>query len=369
MKDFAAILKENSISHEFTSPYTPEQNGRVERNWQTAFNMARCMIIDSGLPKSLWTAAVALSGYVRNRCFSSRVDATPYERFFGKKPNISHMVPFGTKCYVYIEGNKKKLDDRAKRGAFIGYDGSSPAYLIYDSSTGAIVKSRNVRFDNTNDQRAPTDAESCDEDSSDEMPQDDKSSGSSVAGHNNAHEQKSPTKGVDNVINGDNQPPESAMHKEMLRRAQRKTKQPSYLEDYVTNISDEANMNIDYCYRLATGCSVPKTYEEAMASPNAMHWKAAMDREIQSLQDNNTWIVESIPNNQNVIDGKWVYNVKMNNHNEIVKYKARYVARGFSQISGLDFNETFAPTARLTTIRLLMQIVVECNMYIHKMDV
>ena len=57
------------------------------------------------------------------------------------------MVPFGTKCFVYVENHKRKLDDRFQKGVFVGYDCESPAYLVYNRSTCVVRKSQNVKFD------------------------------------------------------------------------------------------------------------------------------------------------------------------------------------------------------------------------------
>ena len=83
--------------------------------------------------------------YIRNRCYSKRLEKTPYEAFIGHKPNLANMHVFGTICFSYVQ-EKKKLDARGERGVFLGYDKESPAYLIYYPESGAIGKSRCVRF-------------------------------------------------------------------------------------------------------------------------------------------------------------------------------------------------------------------------------
>ena len=79
----------------------------------------------------------------------NRTTCTPYELFTDKKPHIRNMAPFGSKCVVVVDKHKRKLDDRSYEGTFIGYDRESPAFLIYDRSTDAIKKSRNVKFNIT----------------------------------------------------------------------------------------------------------------------------------------------------------------------------------------------------------------------------
>ena len=94
--DFKELLVKNNIKHEHCAPYSPHQNGTAERNWQTVFNMARCLILHGKLPKSLWTYAVAYAGYTRNRCYQQRTKCTPFELFYGKVPDLRHIASFGT---------------------------------------------------------------------------------------------------------------------------------------------------------------------------------------------------------------------------------------------------------------------------------
>ena len=114
---------------------------------------------------------------------------------------------------------------------------------------------------------------------------------------------------------------------------------------------------------MCVGFDIPKSYEEAVKSPDAEHWCSEMRDEYESLTENDTWTVKPLPTNQSVVGGKWVYDVKLNEDNEIKKFKARYVACGFSQISGVNYFETFAPTARLTSVRVLMQLSVQHDLF------
>jgi len=143
--DFDSLMTENKIKLEFSSPRSPHQNGTAERAWRTLFEMARCLLLDANLPKTLWNHAVRTAAYTRNRCYSQRIKKTPYELFHGKQPNISHMHIFGSKCYAYLH-NQKKLDPRSECGIFIGYDVKSPAYLVYFKETNTVKCIRSVKF-------------------------------------------------------------------------------------------------------------------------------------------------------------------------------------------------------------------------------
>ena len=115
--------------------------------------------------------------------------------------------------------------------------------------------------------------------------------------------------------------------------------------------------------------SAPITYEEAVNSDDAPQWKAAMEKEMQALRDNDTWEVKSLPPQRNEVKGRWVYTLKQSKEPGKIQYKARYVAKGFSQIQGVDYDETYSPTTRLTSIRALLQKATNEGLTIHQLDV
>ena len=94
-----------------------------------------------------------------------------------------------------------------------------------------------------------------------------------------------------------------------------------------------------------------------------------MENEYKSLIKNETWALVPRPEGKNFVTRKWVYVTKRDEAGTIIRYKARWVARGFNQIKGVDYNEVFSPTARSTTIRILLSIVVNRNMFASQYDV
>lgn len=93
------------------------------------------------------------------------------------------------------------------------------------------------------------------------------------------------------------------------------------------------------------------TFEEAVRDKK---WQAAMDEEITAIERNETWELVELPRGHQPIGVKWVYKKKMNAQGEIERYKARLVAKGYRQNAGIDYDEVFAPVARMETIRLLI---------------
>ena len=130
-------------------------------------------------------------------------------------------------------------------------------------------------------------------------------------------------------------------------------------------MSNAARCSIDYCYRIA---DVPVTYEEALTCSESHQWLTAMKDEIDALEENNTYELTPLPEGRTVVGGKWVYAIKLGPDNT-EKFKARYVAKGYSQVKDMDYEEIFSPTARHTSIRMLMQLAAQQNMKVHQMDV
>jgi hypothetical protein len=90
---------------------------------------------------------------------------------------------------------------------------------------------------------------------------------------------------------------------------------------------------------------------------------------MQAIEDNRTWDVADLPANQKVIGLKWVFKVKKNPNGKIVKHKARLVAKGYAQVQGVDFDEVFAPVARIETVRVLLALAAQGGWQVHHMDV
>jgi len=98
-------------------------------------------------------------------------------------------------------------------------------------------------------------------------------------------------------------------------------------------------------------------------------WRKAMEAELESIEENNTWMLSELPKNQQAIGLKWVFKVKRDPSGSIVKYKARLFAKGYAQIEGVDYEEVFAPVARMETVKVLLALAAHGNWEIHHMDV
>jgi transposase InsO family protein len=129
---FDAFLKEHGIGRRLTVTNNPEQNGVAERRNRTLVEMARCLLIQSGLPSSFWGEAVNTANYIRNRCPSNSLNGeTAYQKWTGDTPDVSHLREFGCSAYTLNRSqNKGKFADRSRKGVLVGYSDESKAYRV-----------------------------------------------------------------------------------------------------------------------------------------------------------------------------------------------------------------------------------------------
>ncbi|XP_058074627.1 uncharacterized mitochondrial protein AtMg00820-like [Magnolia sinica] len=103
-----------------------------------------------------------------------------------------------------------------------------------------------------------------------------------------------------------------------------------------------------------------------MTDPN---WCTAMRAEIDALEFSNTWHLTPLPPGKKPIGCKWVYKIKYNLDGSIERYKSHLVAKGYNQQEGIDYTETFAPVAKMTTVRTILALASARNWHLHQLDV
>ena len=114
---------------------------------------------------------------------------------------------------------------------------------------------------------------------------------------------------------------------------------------------------------------VPKTLPEAYASPDAEYWKEAVHSEMDSIMSNGTWEITDCPSGCKPVGCKWIFKKKMRPDGTIEKYKARLVAKSYTQKEREDFFGTYSPVARIATIRVLLALASLYGLHVHQMDV
>ena len=196
---------------------------------------------------------------------------------------------FGTVCYGYVQ-QTEKLDARAKQGIFVGYDKTSPAYLVYFPDSQTVKRIRCVSFTDRFNVDQPAQSSLHDDI---EQP--------------NVHcdwsrpNDPDPDRETGSVVNNDH----ATSDDEHRRYPKRATTKPRRLDDYVTTaVIDNADCEVDYCYRLVMG--VPVTFADAITSAEATEWQSAIEREMTSLRDNDVFEVVNLPEGRDVVKGRWV---------------------------------------------------------------
>ena len=100
----------------------------------------------------------------------------------------------------------------------------------------------------------------------------------------------------------------------------------------------------------------PESVQEALQGPHREKWQQAMNREMEILRENGVYELVDRPKGKKMVKSKWVLRVKTNEKGEIEKHKARVVAKGYSQVEGVDYDQTFSPTVRFESIRQMVAL-------------
>ena len=356
-KKFQEFCITRGIDKQLTVPYTPQQNGVAERMNRTLMEMARSMMYHANIPQKLWAEAVSTAVYLRNRCpTSSFPGATPYERWFGEKPDVDHLRIFGCSVYVHVPDEKRqKLDPKAFKGVFVGYPSGTKGYKIFEPKSEKMFRSRDVSFleDSFNSILLST-TENEDPLSMNIPPLPTKPSDAEKTAETAA---ESVIFNFNNV--SDEFEEESAEEDDadpVADRIQRIRRPPNRFGEWATIAAVSTNGD-------------PRTFKQAMKSEQSTKWSEAMLKEISSLKDYQTWDLVDLPAGANLLKCKWVFKTKRKPDGEIDRYKARLVAQGYSQEAGVDYEETFAPVAKYKSIRTVLAIGNQLDLEIHQMDV
>lgn len=361
--EFIQYLDQQGIQYQRTVPSTPQQNGVAERKNRTLVEMARCMLIDAKLEKYFWGEAVLMAKYVQNRLPGKEVEGTPYENWFGRKPNLSHFKQFGSKCFTFIQPeHRRKLDSTAREAILVGYDEISKAYRCYVPSTRKVIVSRDVRFIDKNSEWKLKEINTQPEDSTvvvqheqreaeEVLPNEIQDDDDSEIFYSDEKNEELVAENLVEVVDQNN-----VTEVEVIRRSNRNSKgvPPKRLIEEV-NVVKEAFQE-------------PVRYKDAISCNKKKEWVAAMEEEMKSLKENQTWELVKLPQDQKTIGCKWVYKIKYDENGEIVKYKARLVAQGFSQKFGSDHDQVFAPVVRQLTFRILLTLAAKEEMEVLHYD-
>ncbi|KAK9020300.1 hypothetical protein V6N11_054789 [Hibiscus sabdariffa] len=297
--------------------------------------MVRSMMSHTDLPTSFWGYALETATFTLNRVPSKSVQKTPHEMWTGRRPNMSFMKIWGCKAYVKHQMSTK-LEPKSENCTFVGYPKETKGYYFYNENkvfvarTGVFLekefltnsgKGRNIELEEVQQQQVIE---------------------PEVEGISQAVEE--------NPTDLETQP---------LRRSTRERHEPERYGFLVTTQGDVILVDQDE----------PKTYQEAVASPDSEKWLEAMRSEMDSMSENQVWTLVEPPEGIKPIGCKWVFKKKTDMDGNVQTYKGRLVAKGFRQIHGVDYDETFSPVAMIKSIRILLVVAAFHDYEIWQMDV
>lgn len=337
-----------------------------------------------------WNDAFYTSVYLINRMpIIILKDISPYEKLRHIKPNYDFLKTFGCLCFPYLRPyNRHKLSLRSSPCTFLGYANNQKGYKCLDNK-GRIYISRHVVFNehifpfaeknvaarqkpdttsitvqsipvlpkhlttikynknqvHTEEHASDTRSEhSSDKSYSDILPQ--------------LHEDKQQT---DSNRNSMTESTESTSSMDDQQQQQKTTATGHHM---ITR--SKSGIFKPKVYSVSISSIEPHNYDQAIKNDV---WKKAMDEEYNALIKNQTWSLVDQPKHKNIVGCKWTYKIKKNADGSISKHKARLVAKGYSQQFGFDFNETFSPVFKPTTIRLMLTLALCNNWKIRQLDV
>lgn len=384
-ESMSEFFKSEGIIHEKSIPGCPQQNGTAERKNRYLLEMARCLLFQSNLDKKYWAEAINAANYIENRLGVKHNDnVTPYERWYGRKPNLNYFRTFGCKAYVYCnDPRRKKLDRKSQQLIFVGYEEHSKGYRFLDNRTNSVVVSRDVRFDefSSTNYCSPTVNESIQYIRL--FPEDNDGCISEAVEINvNNHEEQNEDVFEDALENfeTDNEVVrDQDVTDERIESNQEETGEQIHINEEQMNpprISSRCNKGVPPIrfQHQANKVSkdndvIPESFSIAVNCAEKELWKEAITKELNSLKKNETWDIVDRPKNVKTVSSKWIFNIKRNPDGSVDKYKARLVAKGYLQKYKVDYFETYSPVVRMSSIRLLISLAVKFNLLVHHMDV
>ena len=415
--EFAAMgdyYKNRGITFEPSATYAQDQNGVAERANRTILEKARALLLGSGMPLSLWGHAIDTAVRLSNLQPSRTLDyTTPYECRYNEKPDFSHLREWGCAAYVYDHApGKKKLEAKAWEGRLVGYEGTNQ-YLIWNGKTaytrrdvvfnedkkgplanqGPRKTPDGVTIELYQQPSDPTGSSTVDNgiddvlgligefqhqhrtDTEEQQPEQQpeplqlpstspNTSPTSIASASPPLYDEAEGEGTNCFDEAAEQADTPIEETVTIRRSARETGRENYKSMMYKGLGRDQmaekfrKVAAVTRHTAETDDDCPATYEQAMASRDQHKWLAAMQDELQSQEEQGTWILVDKPQKARVLQGRWVLKKKLEPDGIIGRYKARWVAKGFEQRDGLDYEETYAPVVRAATGKILQSIAV-----------
>ena len=297
--------------------------------------MMRSMFSYSSLPISFWGYALQTAVYVLNLVSSKSVPKTPLELWNGCKPSLRHIRIWGCPAHV-LKGKTGKLEPRSELCLFVGYPKGTRGGLFYSPEEKKVFVSTNAIF----------------------------------LEHDYMTNYKPRSKVIIVELSTDEIRPQSTT---VVERQNEET--TPHVQDALPTHRSGRVIRPPIRYREEGEGLVtlldndPLTYRDAMDDPDKEKWQEAMNLEMESMYSNSIWKLVDLPNEVRPIGCKWIYKRKRVADGKVETFKARLVAKDYTQQEEVNYEETFSPVAMLKSIRILLSIVACLDYKIYQMDV
>jgi hypothetical protein len=376
---FLDFLEERGITKMKGEEYNYHHPGIVENANYNVTRHARSMLIDSKLPAKFYSEAQLCAAYLHNCTVHSGRTLTPREMCGQKKKPIKDLIPFGTHGYAFLKKEWRdkptrlgKLEPVAVVCRMLGYADDDETeemkgykVLITHSWEGKpllepyIIYTNEVTFDE-NKEMEPLEMEVPFTDDDDLFESVNDNDGEFLNEPDLIEESDMSDTSSNDAFIG-------------LSSTELSTMTNLVKETYGSWFDSSACCGltpVELVYAmlaLTDGIETPLTYEEAIKCTESKEWKVAMDKEVEKLAKFGTYDLVEKPA-KNIVKCKWVYRKKLDLSGLVKEFKARLVAKGFSQRYGIDFFETFAPVAKMKSIRAIAAISASKGFLIYQDD-
>lgn len=393
-KEFVVYLKENGTHQKLSVHDTPQHNGVAERYNRTLVEKIRAMLHSSGLPRTLWAEAARHAVWILNHTLTKSLDGkTPLEAATGKKPDLRELREWGIKVWVRLEKGDK-LGGRVKEGRWVGVSEKHKGFRIYWPNDRRITVERNVYVNRTSVEIDRVEGEDWEFDlpipeqntplvptTSTPPPAPPSPPPADDPAPASTRRDRKPSQRVRDILEGrgrsSNKPRDPIIPTGVQLSTVRED--PATVaeelegedEDWVLLLEDEDFLT-EYAMVLETLDSEalePHSLAEAKRRPDWPLWEKAIEEELKLLREMGTWEVVERPEGVNVVGSKWVFKAKKDAAGNVVRYKARLVAQGFSQVPGVNYFDTYAPVARMASIRAILAMAAHFDMELHQIDI
>jgi hypothetical protein len=334
------FFEEEGIKHEFSSPYTPQQNGVVERKNRTLLDMARTMLDEYKTPDRFWAEAINTACYSINRLYLHQIlKKTSYELLTGKNLNISYFRVFGSKCFILVKrGRKSNFAPKAVEGFLLGYDSNTRAYRVFNKSTELVEVSCDIVFDETNgSQLEQVDLDELDDEEApcvvlrnmfigDVCPKESEEPTQAQDQPSSSNQASPPTQDEDQAQDNEDEDQEDEPHEDKEDDQEIQGQRPPHPRVHqaiqrdhpINSILGDIHKGVTTRSRVAHFCEhysfvfsiEPYRVEDALRDSD---WVLAMQEELNNFTRNDVCHLVPRPN-QNVVGTKWVFRNKQDEH-------------------------------------------------------